>query len=353
MKKYKKIRQILTLFTLLSIFILTSCSSEKHVFNNNNLKNTLATSNDFRPEKIKINYIDIKNPDNLHVVINYNEKELDFSSDKNGNSTLSIKDSKINIKKYIDPCDYKYATIAEGVILESKKLVNTGVKLDELKIVNDIISESTPIIYEYLRDKNKNQLQLLYSLPILKSVITTSIRVNIDKEDCGCLPHPASLVGKAYFTCQEDIFYNKEILVASINDYVKTDITEDDKTDADNLLAYLKSIDKEEIRYDDYYNFYTPKELYMDNLRILENVVLDKNISTTSSSDKNVSTRAWCPFGKGSSHGCCGNYKGCCAVWHVACYIHDVMCIRCTPKDFCMSGCIPDKLELVPPCDYN
>lgn len=48
----------------------------------------------------------------------------------------------------------------------------------------------------------------------------------------------------------------------------------------------------------------------------------------------------WWP--KGSSHGCCGNYKGKCWYWHPYCYLHDKMCSNCKPRILCFSGCVPD-----------
>lgn len=52
---------------------------------------------------------------------------------------------------------------------------------------------------------------------------------------------------------------------------------------------------------------------------------------------------------KGSSHGCCGNYSEPCLHFHWACYVHDKLFTRCTPRWFCLSGCVPDKkLEAAP-----
>ncbi len=53
-----------------------------------------------------------------------------------------------------------------------------------------------------------------------------------------------------------------------------------------------------------------------------------------------ASGAGWWP--SGSSHGCCGNYSGPCYYWHPICYIHDKLCAKCTPKWFCLSGCVPD-----------
>ncbi|RXQ87770.1 hypothetical protein EO244_16110 [Ancylomarina salipaludis] len=56
--------------------------------------------------------------------------------------------------------------------------------------------------------------------------------------------------------------------------------------------------------------------------------------------EENSRTKSWWP--SGSAHGCCGNYSGPCYYGHPICYIHDVMCITCTPRWFCFSGCVPD-----------
>jgi len=44
----------------------------------------------------------------------------------------------------------------------------------------------------------------------------------------------------------------------------------------------------------------------------------------------------------GSDHGCCGNYDGPCYYFHEACWIHDKLCTDCTPRLFCLWGCVPD-----------
>ncbi|TCC98326.1 hypothetical protein [Pedobacter hiemivivus] len=53
-----------------------------------------------------------------------------------------------------------------------------------------------------------------------------------------------------------------------------------------------------------------------------------------------TSSFSWWP--RGSSHGCCGNYNGPCYYWNALCYIHDVICRKCQPASFCLSGCVPD-----------
>lgn len=46
-------------------------------------------------------------------------------------------------------------------------------------------------------------------------------------------------------------------------------------------------------------------------------------------------------FAKGSTHGCCGNYRGPCFCWNPICWIHDKAC-KCCGKRLCFSGCKPD-----------
>ena len=59
----------------------------------------------------------------------------------------------------------------------------------------------------------------------------------------------------------------------------------------------------------------------------------------------------WWP--SGSSHGCCGNYSGCCYYWNWKCYVHDKICTKCTPRWFCLSGCVPDPVQVNVPKPFT
>lgn len=73
------------------------------------------------------------------------------------------------------------------------------------------------------------------------------------------------------------------------------------------------------------------------NERIEYNFMLDNGMIESNASKSNR-----CLIGKGSSHGCCGNYEGCCYYRHMYCYVHDKLCTNCTPSWFCFNGCVPD-----------
>lgn len=46
---------------------------------------------------------------------------------------------------------------------------------------------------------------------------------------------------------------------------------------------------------------------------------------------------------RGSDLGCCGNYSGCCWFSSWECFTHDLLCLKCEPDWFCLSGCVPEK----------
>ncbi len=73
----------------------------------------------------------------------------------------------------------------------------------------------------------------------------------------------------------------------------------------------------------------------------LEEDIINYTANNPNKFEGTVSSRgfAW-PIG--SSHGCCGNYSGPCMFWHPVCHLHDALCSNCSPRWFCLSGCIPD-----------
>jgi hypothetical protein len=57
---------------------------------------------------------------------------------------------------------------------------------------------------------------------------------------------------------------------------------------------------------------------------------------------------------RGSDCGCCGNYNGPCFYWAIACLIHDYQCQTCTPRWYCLSGCVASKCgAIIPHLSWN
>ena len=207
------------------------------------------------------------------------------------------------------------------VIIEKAELLNE-VNPTIISDVNNILEKSLEYIYsEVLEVKDNNLISIIN---YHHSILTTRLRANEENSDCNCNVHPAFLIGKSFFGCQEDQKFEVNNLKTIISQYAENN-TLDESTIA--LRSYLNSTSSTEIRFDDYYSFYIPKEEFKASIiDILEN---------------NTSSRCW--LGSGSSWGCCGNYSGCCYYSNPLCFVHDAICTDCKPKGFCLPGCKPDK----------
>ena len=128
-------------------------------------------------------------------------------------------------------------------------------------------------------------------------------RITQGLDNCACTTHPGYLTDETGFSCQEDIYLSKEVILETIS--------KNKSSFADNsslsLKIFLEAYDEEYIRYDKFYSFYIPKE---DYLLMLELIEIENTLNSTS--------RAcgwYCLNGCGSDWGCCGNYSGCCILW--------------------------------------
>ncbi|RLJ77216.1 hypothetical protein [Pedobacter alluvionis] len=131
--------------------------------------------------------------------------------------------------------------------------------------------------------------------------------------------YEGTTIGLSPFILNEDIIVNKEALLLVISQDIVS-MNEDNK----GLYVF------QEVLNNILQPTFTLKDFLkeIDTYRALHPELID-NIG------------GWWP--SGSDHGCCGNYVGACKFWHPICYIHDKICKRCTPKWFCLGGCIPDK----------
>lgn len=186
------------------------------------------------------------------------------------------------------------------------------------------MEESIGYIFSVTVD-NKDTI-LISSLSYHKSIINSVLRSYSTNENCDCTVHPEYLIGKAFFNCQEEYFYQTDTLRNILESYGQ-EYEIDSSTQ--NLINYLRTYSNEQIRFDDVYSFYVSKSNF--NQFVIEMT--------------NFYSREcawWCPLGCGSDHGCCGNYEGCCLYRHELCYIHDKLCTNCKPVKF-LPGCVPDK----------
>ncbi|MCC5945743.1 MAG: hypothetical protein JJT94_12480, partial [Bernardetiaceae bacterium] len=160
---------------------------------------------------------------------------------------------------------------------------------------------------------------------------TRSVLLAAQREDCACLPVPLFITSKSVFHCQEDIFYEVDNLIATIDTIVAQGTPLDSATT--NLYAFLESTQETTIRYDDYNSFYISKVDFQGMITDIRN--------QTYADDCN---REKYRNGKcGSDIGCCGNYAGCCWFWDWDCFVHDMKCLDCKPWWYCLPGCKPEK----------
>lgn len=188
--------------------------------------------------------------------------------------------------------------------------------------VQKILDRSIDYIYaETLDSKDKDLVSIVN---FHNAILNSTIRSNNENSDCNCTVHPGFIVDKTFFNCQEDQFYNVDELSSILSDYADNNVLD---IPTSNLITYLQNTSETKIRFDDYYNFYFPKEDFQNSI--------------TDFLQNSPNKRCW--LGQGSGHGCCGNYSGCCYYINPICHVHDAMCSDCRPSWFCLPGCKPDK----------
>lgn len=193
---------------------------------------------------------------------------------------------------------------------------------NDLEIANDMIIDAHPDVLNELKSNEGRKLELYSNIFFQKAILTTASRAISSGEECECTPHPFHLAGKTYFLCQEDYSYNVAELQGILSDYINEYGAPDQATS--DLISFLNGTTEQEVRFDEVYNFYFPKNLYIQMLE-------DKTSSQSNPTpNANRGGCAWyCPLGCGSDHGCCANYSGCCLYRSVLCYAHDVLCTDC------------------------
>ncbi|MFZ4058530.1 MAG: hypothetical protein ACOYKE_10350 [Ferruginibacter sp.] len=111
------------------------------------------------------------------------------------------------------------------------------------------------------------------------------------------------------FSSEEDHFIN----VNQLKKYITTNTNNALKKGGDYILAALKNVTAEKISTAD--------------------LKLKLNAYFLTQGDGR--------WPRGTDCGCCGNYSGPCYYWSSACLTHDLHCQTCTPRWYCLSGCVP------------
>jgi hypothetical protein len=116
-----------------------------------------------------------------------------------------------------------YAISFNDAIWKTHQTIQIEQKAADLSIYNlplsaiqATIADLETIMENVLTSANS---QVLYSLSINISILKTLARKAANPSDCNCTVHPSFLVGKSYFLCQEDHFYNKASLAAALDNY--------------------------------------------------------------------------------------------------------------------------------------
>lgn len=283
---------------------------------------------------------DVKSSDNIHMMARVASLEDTLSVEIEDNSykillTGSYFDNQVNsnLKVFLSndlvfEVPYNFNVSEEHWRLkQSPKIIAQATILKSIspQIIVDIqriLDKSVDYIYaETLDSKNRNLVSIVN---FHNAILNTTIRSNNENSDCICSVHPGFIVDKTFFNCQEDQFYIVDELSATLAVYADNNVLD---VPTSNLIEYLQNTSETHIRFDDYYNFYFPKEDF-------QNSITDFLQNTTN-------RRCW--LGQGSGHGCCGNYSGCCYYVNPICHVHDAMCSDCSPSWFCLPGCKPDK----------
>lgn len=274
----------------------------------------------------------VNNQDSISYEINSSIYSITFSANKNVNlinSTLTIKKNSTFLfdTSYDFNISENHWKLKQDVIVVSKanSLKNSNISEQDLKKIMEILNNNSEDFYNRFLETNDSYL--VSAINFHKSILNTAISSIEKNTPCNCTVHPAFLLDKTFFNCQEEQYYDIGDLKIALNEYSQNNSLD---TGTINLINFLNSTTDTEIRFDDYYNFYVPKENFKYFIG-----------STISAAGGDCAW--WCPLGCGSDWGCCGNYSGCCLFASPECWIHDAMCTKCKPAWFCLPGCKPDK----------
>lgn len=263
----------------------------------------ILTTNLLSANEIKFS----KTINDYNYIFKSNETNKLFISDLEVFNSTNKSICKISFTNNENLEDYKIKN-NQNVLDISKVIKVTQNDLTKIIIELDLFLDSILLAYPN-EINNTNQLWFHYS-------ILNTLKRYSENNVCECTIHPAHLTNNSNFSCIEDHKVDR----LEIKKIIETNVDKFSDDNSKKLLTYINSNNNTSISFKEVYNFYYPIQQY-------KNDILKK---------------AYCLFGSGSDHGCCGNYKGCCYYWHGICYLHDAACTDCKPRWFCFSGCIPD-----------
>jgi len=236
MKYFKK-------HTFLLLLVIISCTNE-----------TFESQRDLelKADKDQLNFR-IDNNENISFISNLNNgkvtSSLNFKSD---NTTYSV---KYDIDVSINHWKLKQA---DKVILKSEELISK--KIDS-KTLSDL-TNSLEMFYKdnYHTLSNNFDPLLISMLNYYKSIFKVAKSSIDNNNDCECTVHPAFLLEKTNFNCQEEQYIDVNDLKSILNDYKVSNASIDNSTE--NLMQFLDKTNQLQIRFDDYYSYYVSNEDY-------------------------------------------------------------------------------------------
>lgn len=78
-------------------------------------------------------------------------------------------------------------------------------------------------------------------------------------------------------------------------------------------------------------------DYYLNALRFESGVLNVKQVNSKLDTYFNTTLGRW---PQGGQCGCCGNYSGPCVYWSSVCLVHDYQCQSCSPRWYCLPGCV-------------
>ena len=272
----------------------------------------------------------------LEIIFRKGDFILAFQSSGQNSINSSVKISSLNSALQtnfsINEKSNSYKLIQhKRVLSEANRLLNMVSKEEiiEISLIFEELGKSL------INDSRINSSSSLFESFFFHNAIINSIkRSKINGQDCGCTPHPGYFVDKANFWCQEDYLINpKKYLEGIIKSNYKPNSTEI------IVVDFLKSVENHEfISIDKLFEVIETKSAFLERIDYVYSSEMKKIARTSDDEDDDILRK---PCLKGNQWGCCGNYSGCCWYKSIICLAHDYYCQTCTPRWFCLPGCVP------------
>lgn len=310
-----KILKIVKLLVFTGALIFVSCSNEATdeittTENNIELYAKTGSGNQNIVEKI--------NGYNFIYSFNNSKGSIQTSLQVFDSNDVEIYESQYNFDQNLK--HYKLEQLDE--VLNKANSLGNSLQLADYQNLSSLTNEFIKRITS--NHKGNDYESLFESVFFHSSILNVKKRSLEQNSACECTLHPGYLLNKNGFMCQEDFVMQ----VSEVKTIIENSPSEFSDNESQSLLNFLTNTTEQTFNFKELYSKYVSIEDYNASLENLRN------------SGSNTQSRCW--LGLGSSHGCCGNYDGCCYYVNPICHIHDAMCSDCSPRWFCLSGCVPD-----------